>query len=44
MFAAADVGLDLIGACVAVTLALSGFGAKSLAAQYVTVYTLRAIS
>lgn len=44
VFASADVFSTLIGACVAVTLALNGFGAKSLAVQYVTYYTLRAIT
>ncbi|HLJ70747.1 MAG TPA: oligosaccharide flippase family protein [Roseiarcus sp.] len=43
VFAAADVVSTLLGASVAVILAISGFGAKSLAAQYVTYHTLRAI-
>jgi PST family polysaccharide transporter len=43
VFAAADVVSTIVGACVGLSLALSGFGAKSLAVQYVTYYTLRAI-
>jgi PST family polysaccharide transporter len=42
IFAAADVISTVTGASVGVTLAVIGFGAKSLAAQYVAYYTLRA--
>ena len=43
IFAGADVISTVTGASVGVSLALIGFGAKSLAAQYVAYYTLRAI-
>ncbi len=39
----ADVGGNLVGAAVAVALAMRGAGAMSLAAQYVTAYLVRAI-
>jgi len=41
--AAVDLGATLVGASVAVALALSGFGAMSLALQYVSYYALRAV-
>ena len=43
VFAGADLASAIVGACVGVALAASGAGAASLAAQYVTYYTLRAI-
>jgi O-antigen/teichoic acid export membrane protein len=43
VFATADVVSAIVGAVVAVALAASGAGAKSLAVQYVVYYTLRAI-
>ncbi|MDR3494226.1 MAG: oligosaccharide flippase family protein [Ancalomicrobiaceae bacterium] len=43
VFAAADLSSTVIGASVAVALAASGLGADSLAAQYVTYYTFRAV-
>jgi PST family polysaccharide transporter len=42
VFAAADCTSTFVGAALAVGLAASGAGAKSLAVQYVTYYTLRA--
>jgi O-antigen/teichoic acid export membrane protein len=42
VFAAADLTSTIAGAAFAVALAASGVGAKSLAAQYVTYYTIRA--
>lgn len=43
VFAAADLSATLVGACLAVALALAGFGATSLALQYVAYYALRAV-
>jgi O-antigen/teichoic acid export membrane protein len=43
VFAVSDFSSTIVGAGLAVSLAASGFGAKSLAVQYVTYYTLRAI-
>lgn len=43
VFATADFVSTLVGAALAVGLAASGAGAKSLAAQYLTYYTMRAV-
>ena len=43
VFAGADLSSAIVGAVVAVTLAAAGWGAKSLAAQYVTSYLVRAV-
>ena len=43
VFAGADMSSAIVGALVAVTLAVSGWGAKSLAAQYVTGFLIRAV-
>jgi O-antigen/teichoic acid export membrane protein len=42
VFAGADLSSAIVGAVVAVTLAATGWGAKSLAAQYVTSFLIRA--
>jgi O-antigen/teichoic acid export membrane protein len=43
VFAGADLSSAIVGALVAVTLAASGWGAKSLAAQYLTTVLIRAV-
>ena len=43
VFAVVDISSTAVGAAAGVILALEGFGAKSLAAQYVVNYTLRAV-
>lgn len=43
LISGADLAANILGAIVAVTLAMSGAGAISLAAQYVTAYFVRAV-